>query len=150
MAGTVATSPGGYKWGNKYTLSQQGTFTQVSAYLADNPDASGGQTLRAAIYADAGGSPGALVAQSSTITVPDGQGPGWVDFPVSPGVTLPAGDYWLVLQGGSPSNGTRRYGDAAAGAERFNADDLFDGITDPFGTPITSNWSWSLYATYNS
>jgi hypothetical protein len=71
----------GYKWGNKYALSKQGTFTKISAYLADNPNITGGQSLRAAIYADAGGSPGALKAQTSTITVPDGRAPGWVGFP---------------------------------------------------------------------
>jgi uncharacterized repeat protein (TIGR01451 family) len=140
----------GYKWGNRYALSQQGTFTKVSAYLADNPSLGGGEALRAAIYADNGGAPGALKAQSSTITVSDGQAAGWVDFPISPGVTLPAGSYWLVLQGGSPNNGLRRYGDTVAGAEAWNADAFADGLADPFGTASSGDWSWSLYASYTT
>jgi hypothetical protein len=63
-------------------------------------------------------------------------------------VTRPAGDYWIVLQAGSPGNGTRRYGDTAAGGERYNADAFTDGIADPFGTATTGDWSWSLNATY--
>jgi hypothetical protein len=88
---------------------------KVSAYLADNPSLTGGETLLAAIYADNSGVPGALKAQSSTITVTDGQPAGWVEFAINPGVTLPAGNYRLVLQRGTPNNGARRYGDGAAG-----------------------------------
>ncbi len=143
-------APNGYKWGNKYTLAQQGTFSKVSAYLADNTSVTGGQSLRAAIYADVSGMPGALKAQSTVITVPDGQAPAWVDFPISPGVTLPAGTYWIVLQAGTTNNGVRRYGDSSGGAEAYNADAFSDGIADPFGTAGIGGWSWSLYATYTT
>ena len=95
-------------------------------------------------------SPGALKAQSSVVTVPNGQSARWVDFPISPGVTLPAGTYWIVLQGGTANNGTRRYGDSLANAERYNIDSFSVGIADPFGTAAVGGWSWSIYATYTS
>jgi glucose/arabinose dehydrogenase len=142
----------GLKWGNKYTLAAQGTFSKVSAYLGDNPAVTGAESFRAAIYADASGSPGALKAQSSAVAVTDGQAAGWVDFPISPGVTLSAGTYWIVLQGGTTDHGALRYGTSnnTAGAEAWNSDAFSDGLTDPFGTSASGAWVWSLYATFTT
>jgi hypothetical protein len=151
-AGSVSdTGWDGLKWGNKYALSVQGTFTKVSAYLGDNPSVTGAESFRAAIYADASGAPGALKAQSSVVSVQDGQAAGWVDFPISPGVTLPAGTYWVVLQGGPTQAGALRYGTSSSttGAEAWNHDAFSDGITDPFGAANSGNWVWSLYATFS-
>jgi hypothetical protein len=138
----------GLKWGDTYVLGVQGTFSKVSAYLSDNASVVGATSLRAAIYADVGGVPGALKAQSSVVSVADGQAAGWVDFPISPGVTLPAGSYWIVLQGGAPQNGARRYGTSTGGVEAWNSDAFSDGVSDPFGTPKSGTWTWSLYGTY--
>ena len=147
--GSTDVSWNGLKWGNKYVLAGAGTFTKLSAYLADNPAVSGGESFRAAIYADVSGAPGALVAQSSVVTVADGQPAGWVDFPISPAVSLPAGSYWLVMQGGPSSHGAIRYGDITSrGAEAWNADAFAAGLSNPFGTATSGTWSWSLYATY--
>src|SRR5439155_787842 len=104
--------------------------------------------FRALSYADSSGSPGALRATSGQVAVPHGQTARWVDFPISPGVALPAGTYWVVLHGGPTGNSARRYGDAVTGAERYNSDSFSNGATDPFGTASTGNWIWSIYATY--
>jgi hypothetical protein len=146
----AASNPGwdGVKWGNKYTLASAGTVTKVSAYLGDNPGVAGVESFRALVYADASGAPGALVAQSSVVSVGDGQAAGWVDFAISPGVSLSAGAYWVVLQGGGTNNAALRYGNnAVTGAERWNNDAFADGPASPFGTATTGNWQWSLYAT---
>jgi len=145
-----ATNPGqnGLKWGNKYTLASAGTVTKVSAYLGDNSAVSGVESFRALVYADAAGVPGALKAQSVVVSVGDGQAAGWVDFAVSPGVSLAAGSYWVVLQGGGTAGAAMRYGNnTVTGAERWNSDAFADGPSDPFGTAGTGNWQWSLYAT---
>jgi RHS repeat-associated protein len=136
------------KSGNKITLSQQGRFTKISAYLDGNGTGSGSQTVRALIYADSSGSPGALKATSAQVTIAKGRAAGWVDFTISPAITLPSGDYWLVLHSGTTANITRRFGDTLTGAERNNTDTYSDGAADPFGTATTGNWSWSTYATY--
>ena len=137
------------KWGNRYTLSEQGSFTKVSAYLDGAGPGSGGEVLRAVIYADSGGVPGALRATTATSTIAHGQAAGWVDFSISPAVTLPPGDYWLTLQAGAVTQGARRYGVAQTGFEKWNLDAFSDGPADPFGTANTGDWRWSLYATYN-
>lgn len=51
-----------------------------------------GSSARGFIAADAGGTPGAILAISSIVTIPAGGG--WVTFPVSYGA-LAAGTYWL-------------------------------------------------------
>jgi len=54
------------------------------------------------IYADNSGSPGALVAKTtSTVTIAYGQAPGWVTFPFTPYINLAAGTYWLGIMGSS-------------------------------------------------
>jgi RHS repeat-associated protein len=136
------------KSGNKVTLSQQGRFTTISAYLDGNGTGSGSQNVRALIYADSSGSPGPLKATSAQVNIAKGRAPGWVDFTISPTVTLPAGDYWLVLHSGTTANIIRRFGDTVTGSERNNTDTYSDGAADPFGTATTGNWSWSTKATY--
>lgn len=137
-----------FKSGNKVTLSTQGRFTKISAYLDGNGTGSGSQNVRALIYADSSGSPGALKATSAQVTIAKGRAAGWVDFTISPAVILPAGDYWLVLHSGTTANITRRFGDTVTGSERNNTDTYTDGAADPFGTATTGNWSWSTNATY--
>ena len=144
----IRNAPNGLKWGSKFSLADQGTFSKVSAYLDGLGSGSGSQSFRALIYADSSGSPGALRATSGQVAVPHGQSARWVDFPISPGVALPAGTYWVVLHGGPTGNSARRYGDAVTGAERYNSDSFSNGATDPFGTASTGNWIWSIYATY--
>jgi RHS repeat-associated protein len=137
-----------FKSGNKVTLTQQARVTKISAYLDGNGTGSGSQLVRALIYADSSGAPGARKATSVEVSIAKGRAAGWVDFTISPAVVLPPGDYWLVLHSGGTANITRRFGDTVTGAERNNTDTYTDGAADPFGTPTTGNWSWSTYATY--
>lgn len=136
------------KSGNKVTLTQQARVTKISAYLDGNGTGNGSQLVRAVIYADSSGAPGARKAVSAEVSIAKGRAAGWVDFTISPAVVLPPGDYWLVLHSGATANIIRRFGDTLSGAERNNTDTYSDGAADPFGTPTTGNWSWSTYATY--
>src|SRR5438445_244618 len=144
----IRNAPNGLKSGSKFRLAEQGSFSKARAYLDGLRSGSAGPSFRALIYADSSGSPGALRATSGQVAVPHGQSARWVDFPISPGVALPAGTYWVVLHGGPTGNSARRYGDAVTGAERYNSDSYSNGATDPFGTASTGNWIWSIYATY--
>src|SRR2546425_3328807 len=123
------------KWGNRYTLSEQGSFTKISGYLDGRGPGSGGEVLRALIYADSGGTPGALRAASATVTIADGQAARWVDFSISPAVTLQPGDYWLVLQAGAVSQAALRDGVAQNGVEKWDPGAFSDRAADPFWTP---------------
>ena len=103
------------------------------------------------IYADAGGSPGSLVAVSNEVSVAHGQAAGWVDFGFASPPTLAAGNYWLgFIEGGSASV-IRIYWDAAAnGTEIYNSDTYSDGPSSPFGSPRLSTAAVSVYATYTT
>lgn len=57
---------------------------------------SSGIQIRAAVYADAGGQPGAFVAGSAPIAAPSG----WSEYPIG-GVSLGAGLYWIGMQAAS-------------------------------------------------
>ena len=152
-AGTeIGNGPNNEKAGNRHTLPQAGSVTKLSAYLDGQGAGTGAQQMRMAIYADAGGTPGALKAVSTAVTIVDGQPPGWVDFALPTPVALPAGDYWLASHQGGPtgtSNTIRRYRITGGWrACKFNADAFADGPTDPFGTPQNGNAIFSFTATY--
>jgi len=89
--------------GNVYTLAKAGTATDLSVYvmvtIAD-------QSFTPVVYAVSGGVPGALVASGAPVTVTSGQGPGWVDAPLTP-TKLSPGDYLIGLLFGSASDGFR-------------------------------------------
>ena len=114
-----------------YTMPVDGTVSKLSGYLSD---ASGGSVLRAVIYTDDGtGKPGTFVAVSSEVTTPTT--PGWVDFPFSGAVSLPAGQYWLGYWLGV--NTASLFFDNATGAE-WDVDrrDLFvcrQSAVEPYG-----------------
>ncbi len=88
---TATTWAGGYIVFFKYTVSS--TIT-VNAYAAKCY--SSGGYLRAGIYGDSGGEPGALIAQSA---LQNGTA-GWANYSF-PDTVLLAGDYWIGLVGSS-------------------------------------------------
>jgi hypothetical protein len=87
-AGTSAGGLASYIVATKYTLSQPGTVTQVSVY---SPKAG---SVKAAIYADNSGAPGALlVANNAPTAVTAGQ---WTTISLNP-TSLAAGTYWIAF-----------------------------------------------------
>jgi fibronectin type 3 domain-containing protein len=144
----VAQVPADTKFGNKVTLNA-GSLSKVSAYLDARGRAPGGQqAVRALVYADASGNPGALKASSGEVIIPKNNPAGWVDFTFSPAVNVAAGSYWIVLQAGANSNIVRAYSDSATGAGRTNADTYANGASDPFGPATVTDSAWSINATY--
>ena len=106
--GTSNTSPtlgntnvGTYQDGNDanaksasyFTCGYTGTVTDIFAYVASAGDAG---ISGAAIYADNGGSPGALIAATNKVTV--GTAFSWVDFHLASPVSVTSGTgYWLAI-----------------------------------------------------
>ena len=70
-------------------LFESGTVTSLTAYV-------GGQNsnVRLAIYADAGGEPGSLIAETAVANTTSAMQRLTIDLPDVP---LPAGDYWLAI-----------------------------------------------------
>jgi hypothetical protein len=156
---TSAGMSANFKRGSWFTLSETGTVTSFSAYLDGNGGGSGPQDVRVALYQDANGVPGNLIAQSSTVTVTSGMVPQWVNFPVPPTSVLPAGKYWMVLQTGGYTGAlapgannpgvARNYGDTSGtGGWYGNSDMFWDGASNPFGTGTSGSTTLSVYASY--
>lgn len=126
----------------KYTLSETATVDRLTI-IQDHSNLTRKQRLL--IYADSGGEPGALLAQSEERFAVPRHFP--TDFPLSSPVVLAAGDYWLgvITDGGSFA----MMSDTTAGDYRANDDTYSDGASDPFGTPHTTlTRSIPVYAPY--
>ncbi len=143
---TSAGMTADYKRGSPFTLAETGTLTSFSAYLDGNGGATGSQDLRMALYTDAGGVPGTLVTQSSTVTINSGMAPQWIHF-TAPQATLAAGTYWIVIQTGGTQGVARNYGDGST-AWYANADTFWDGASAQFGSGSPGTTTLSVYVNY--
>jgi PKD repeat protein len=148
-ASTDAAS-NGLKEVSKYTAPAAGNVTKLTGYISGLGAASGTQPVRAVIYANAGGAPGALLGVSNQVTVNAGQAWGWVDFTFPSPVAIPSGTIWMGYIGGSTGNLTQLRCDTLTGDLRYNANagGYAAGPSNPFGGATTSNKHYSLYATY--
>ena len=130
-----------------YTLAAPAKLSKLTGYMV------GGtydQRMRAVVYADNGGRPGAFVAASSEITVPKGAPAAWVNFPVAGTPSLAAGKYWLGYWFGGTT--VREYFDDVAGSGRYIVANYSTTGAPPasFGTGNASTAAFSLYATVTS
>lgn len=130
-----------------FTMPSSGTVSRLSIYFkgtSTSPDHEAGPA-KGAIYASTAGEPGALVATTVEVIVPDNED-GWVDFVFTPGVPLVAGDYYLGINAS-----TRKVGAMdTTGTNRNGADTYSDGPANPFPTSTISTLQKSIYATYVS
>lgn len=143
-AGTASSpSSADRYWASKYTLTEDGDVTQVTAFFDfDAGNSSTAGTGKAVIYADSSGSPGALMGVSSAVSIPAGDQV--VDFPLT--VSLPAGDYWLGIV--TDSFGPRL--NEATGGSYVRKESLtYASPADPMGTASASGTAnFAVYATY--
>lgn len=134
---TIATTPSAglspnFKRGARITLGNAGRLARLSAYLDGKGGGTGIQKLRYALYRDAGGVPGAKVAESNEVSVKAGQAASWITAE-APNIVLDAGNYWLVIHSGDTTGIARDFGDGAANWYG-NADTYSDGASATFGT----------------
>ena len=150
---TIATSTSSgmnadAKRASPFTLSENGTLAQFSAYLDGNGGASGTQAVRVVLYRDSSGVPGAKVVESSTMSITAGMAPQWITFS-TPQIQLTPGTYWIALQTGGTQGVARNYGDGSTTGNWYSNADLFaDGASDPFGAGNVGSSVLSVYATY--
>lgn len=125
--------------GTRVTLPDA-SIDSITAYL--EPSAPG-IVATSAIYTNAG----ALVGQTSE--VPLNAGTGWYVFPNATGITVAAGNYWLVTWANDDTN---FYYDATAGYTSLDISASYTGaFPDPLGAFTTqANRRYSIYASYSN
>lgn len=131
-----------------YAYVNGGTLQSASYYMDGNGPGSGTQTIKAVVYADNNGVPGALLATSVAVTVTHGQAAGWVPFAFANGPHLPKGSYWLGMIFSTSSNVSRWFFDAGATNQwAFASDAYSDGPASTFPSPSYGNVAFSVFAT---
>lgn len=121
------------------TLPEDGTATSITAYVGGDPD-----QVRYAIYADQGGEPGALLAETQNVTTSSDMN--WIAAEL-PATALTAGTYWLAL---SFNDLRQQYQYDAGGETRYNGNRATQsGFSSTWG-PATASYprSISIYGTY--
>jgi hypothetical protein len=155
---TVGASNGGglvanAKRVNAYRLTVPASVSKLDIYLSPSGTA-GSQVMEGVIYADAGGSPGALVARSLQVSFSRTSTAGWRDLPFASAAALSPGKYWLgVYTGATSAVASYRYDAGASARTRSGNNQTYvkGGASDPFGAVAWGdNHVMSLYATYTT
>ena len=123
-----------------FICSHTGTVTDIFAYVARAGAAGNGA---AAIYADNGGSPGALTATTNKATVSSAYS--WVDFKLpSPVIVTSGTGYWLAI---SSNNALNLNVVSGSGVRMHNG--VSSGFSEPFGSVwgTDDRGAMSIYAT---
>jgi hypothetical protein len=138
-----------YKIVHRATLSAPGAVTKLSLYAVPGIHSPAAQSLRALVYADSGGSPGALLAAGPEVVYRGNvNGTGWFELPLSAPVSLSPGAYWIGFITGSETEGMGYAFESVAGSRAYNANTFSSGPTNPFGASTKDAELASLYATY--
>jgi Cysteine-rich secretory protein family len=133
------------KRANSYVLPA-GMVPSISLYLGGS-GGTGSQAFRGVIYADAGGSPGALIATTDEIQVAASDGPAWRTLPFPSNVSIATDVYWIGYTSGPSSGAVSFYYDLNPGGRAFNDDAYADGPSDPFGPASRDGLEISMYVT---
>jgi glucose/arabinose dehydrogenase len=137
---------------SKFSAPASGQITKVEGYLSGMGGTTGSQVVKAVVYADSGGVPGALLGTSNAVTINAGAAFSWVPFTFSTPPTVTAGPVWIGYLAGTTSGLTQARLDSAAGVIKYNADTYSDGAANPFGTAsqATKANGWAIRATYST
>jgi len=131
-----------YKIKCKYTLTEPGNVTKITAYMRSQA----GDNMKAFIY-DAADERLKGLSVSTWVDYVFA----WYDFNFSPPVSLAPGDYWLgVLYDPDPKGMEIHYyfDPGETNQFAFGPDGEFSPPSDPEATPTYRDEAWSIYATY--
>jgi Fibronectin type III domain len=132
---------------NSYALSAAGTVTKLAVYLEPTAT-SGTEALKGVIYADASGSPGALLTSTNELSFSSTEAAGWYDLPLASGLSLQPGKYWLGLISGASTSVAAFVYDSVSGSRDYNANAYGSGPSNPFGSFSADAEQMSIYASY--
>ena len=149
---TIAATPSSglsanFKRGSRFTMTERGQLVDLSAYLDSLGGGASAQSVRLALYRDAGGAPGELLATSDEITLSPGSQRQWRSARSQTAPVLDPGNYWIVIHSGNTAGVIRDFGDGAANWYG-NADQYPDGPSSPFGAGSTGTVTISASALY--
>lgn len=124
-----------------YTVAQAGSLRRISAYLDGN--GSGGtagqaQNVRAFVYANNSGAPGALIGSTNAVAITKGRAGSWVEMSFDSPPALAAGSYWIGLHTNTVSNIARYSTTSLGGSTRAAPDAYGDGTAAAYGSTTTN------------
>jgi subtilisin family serine protease len=138
-----------YKVVHTAVLSAPGAISKLSVYAVPGVNSPAPQVLKGVIYADGGGSPGALVATGAEAVYRGNvNGVGWFELPFASAVPLNAGTYWIGFITGATTDAVGYAYDEAPNSRAFNQNPFSSGPSDPFGPATEDSEQASIYATY--
>jgi DNA-binding beta-propeller fold protein YncE len=149
VGGSVDSFRADRKRVSRYSLPVAGAVGKLSVYLAPTGTA-GQQALRGVVYADSGGSPGALLGASGERVYHSTEAAGWYDLTFSTPLNLAAGSYWIGVITGASSGVAGFRWDSVTGSRHYNTNTYTSGPSNPFGPATTDSEQMSIYATYTS
>ncbi len=133
----------------KATLTTSGSVYKLTMYLAPT-GASGQQVMEGLLYADQGGTPGALLAVTNAFTFSSTQAAGWYDMQFPSPVALTPGTYWIgVISGNATHVAGFRWNNVSQG-RALNSNTYASGPSNPFGTATIDSEEMSIYASYST
>ncbi|MCW3027812.1 MAG: hypothetical protein JWN81_1023, partial [Solirubrobacterales bacterium] len=131
------------------TLPVAGSVSKLSVYAVPGINSPSPQALKAVIYADSGGSPGALLATGTQVTYTGStNGSGWFSLPLATPLKLSAGSYWLGFMTSTTTKGMGYRYDSVTNSRAYNENPYASGPTNPFGTATKDSEQASIYARY--
>jgi hypothetical protein len=148
VGGSSDTMAANRKRVNRYSLPVTASVSKLTLYLQPTAT-SGSQLIAGVLYADSGGSPGALLAKTSELTFRSTQAAGWYDLTFASPVALSAGSYWIgMISGASSTVAGFRY-TTVSGSRWYNTN-TYPTPSNPFGAATVDGEQMSEYATYSS
>jgi len=134
---------------SQFKLPTAGSVSMLTMYLA-HTSTSGQQVLEGIIYADQGGTPGALLGVTQQLTFSSTNATGWYNLTFSSPISLQAGTYWIGEISGSTGGVTGFRWNSVSKARAYNANTYSNGPSNPFGTATVDSEQMSIYATYTT
>jgi hypothetical protein len=145
IGGSTDSSNSNFINATKFTASSTGTITNLYAYVASPIGSNPNNQAQMGIYADNSGTPGTLLASSSSITL---TGNTWNAFTISPLSVTNGTVYWLAYNtnGTGSTQNNMRYTTGTTNQTRW-VDQAFGTWPGSWSGGTFSNSQFSMYAT---
>ncbi len=134
-------SPSGHsnKMATKVSLLERGLITSVVMDVVRTPDSTLDEYVRAHVYTGGTAATATKVGESADVALSTSSLPAraWTTFPLA--AIAEPGDYWIGPAGGESSQAFSIGCEASGGTTVYKNDLLSDDLSDPFGTPGSSD-----------